>query len=128
LRHISSYKCHLRRDRSPRRVISRKKTQVPGPALEVVQCSGKSTVFHEQAGIWFQFSQDSHDSGQFRKIFVHLNALICKMKHPNQISYELPFISIILHPRIEVHLCEPIIPHFSLFYLESTYPTINFPQ
>lgn len=102
---------------SPRRVISRKKmwAQVPGPALEAVWCSGKRIVFHEQAGFWFRCSQDSDDLGQFRKIFMYLRALICKMKRPNQISYELLFISIILHPRIEVHLYEPIIPHFPCF-------------
>ena len=130
MRHISNYKCHLKRDMPPRRVMSRRKmwTQVPGPALEAMWCRGKSALFCEKPGFWFHFSPDSHDSERFRKIFVCLNALICKMKHPNQISYELPFISIILHPRIEVHLYEPINSTFSLLYLESTYPTINFPQ
>lgn len=41
--------------------------------------------------------------GEKKKKSVCLNALICKAKHPNQINYELPFISIILHPTIEVH-------------------------
>lgn len=118
LRRISIYECHLREDISPGGPISRTDTwtQVPDLIFEAVWNSKQSTLVTKRLVSGSSFLRVHMSLGNLKKkkkkIFVCLDALICKTKHPNQINYELAFISVILHPRIEVHWYEPVTSYF----------------